>query len=301
MYYQSVLRFLVAFSLCVARVADSHAQPPAGSAASCSKPKVPGLLGEDLSCTSAPIASTVVCPLENPPAAWTNSDIRTKVTFNNTFSEEASLFWIDEAGGELFLQKIPIGSTVSHSTKYGHIFRVRSASGRMLLEHKVGLIPIYNDAQVSAPPGADPGDFFQDEVRDIYEMQPHGFTEGWINYAGFPIQLFWYNESGVRDQTVAKLAAQKLTYEFTYSRHDFRAYTMDGRYVATRIADTPIQIPTCPEIPSISTARNQFNEVGTKRVVAPVTYIRNRTCSSQGATTRLPSISKHAIKMENAM
>lgn len=226
-------------------------------------------------CTTIPERETVICPTEDLHAAspgpinvpW---ERRQKVTFNNTLAETVSLFWVNPNGREELVRQLSPGEAISQRTHFGHVFRFRDHMGRTLLQHRVGLIGIYNDAQLvrgspirkgRRPKPTGPSQSRSDsgflesgppeEGRQQHEFTRNAFTEAWINRAELPLEMFWYNDKGVRGpETLAMLEPSQCTCECTYSRHEFRSFVNDGRYVATRIADTPISMPICHEIAS---------------------------------------------------
>lgn len=114
----------------------------------------------------------------------------------------------------------------------------------MVLEHKLGLIPIRNDALIYVEDPNPPPDF-KPQQRADYERQPTGYAVGFSNKSGFYLDFFHYREGAIRD-LVSQMKVGSYFFEYTYFNHEFMAKTPDGRVVAMRKVGS-VQVIDCPE------------------------------------------------------
>lgn len=188
---------------------------------------------------------SIVCPM-NPvfSRSETTFDKITAVVFKNTGDEPVMLYWVNFEGVEINGSVIAPGATVKHNTRFGHVFRVRNQWGRVILEHKAGMIPIRNDALVYTE-SPDPPPDHKPKQRANYHRKPTGYVVGWTNKAGFYLDLYHHREGHTRD-LIGQMRAGAFFFEYTYHNHEFLAKTPDNRVVALRKM-SDVEVFDCPE------------------------------------------------------
>lgn len=198
-------------------------------------------------CIGAPDQLNLLCPHEDASAKTVHVNAPVKIGFNNTSGEEVSLYWLDEAGKEQFQKTIAPSGVTSQDTFLGHVFRVKSKiSGRTLLEHTVGLIPLRNDAKITDFP-TDKRSHPNPKLERITHDKPTdgSFEVGFVNRAGGFLKLFFHKSDGHRE-LVMQLESRDVYPQVTYEGHEFRAYTGDDRLV-TSIKVGSIVAPSCTD------------------------------------------------------
>jgi len=226
-------------------------------------------------CTDAPEEEIVECPRADNAKASMVLGPKTKVIFNNTNYEDVSLYWLNYEGQEHYVDVIKPQGRNSQDTTMGHMFRLRSLTGRILLDHVVGLRPIYNDAEIQDPP-ADPD---TNETRPTYEKESSGFVKGYINRAGFHLNIKWLNPRTNHYQLATQMKSEEFNYEHTYSMHEFHAFTADDRFVTKFVVDD-VAVPFCPDVTPVAGA---FDMSGEKTDVVDKTSVCGTNSTICGA------------------
>lgn len=210
----------------------------------------------DARCRVAPDREVRECSLTAIKKSFTLGP-ETRVFFRNPRHRDVNLFWVDFSGAEVLIDTIPGFGRLSRDTYMGHVFRIRSLPGQVLLELTVGLLPIKNEAKIeNAPRGPVPDNREHERIR--HRMDPAGFWVGFVNHAGFYVDLHFVDQHGHRKELVAQIGSEQYTYEFTYYGHSFHAALEDGRFVAAIRMDD-IDVPSCPEVASGASAMLQSN------------------------------------------
>jgi len=201
--------------------------------------RVNGTVGAKPECIGAPDQQTVSCPVKDSSARTVHVGLPMSIDFNNTSGDEVSLYWVSDVGAEILQKTIPPWRLIKQDTFMGHVFRVKSKSGRTLLEHTVGMIPLHDDVRLDAT------DANKADPRSHSDKKAAKLEVGFVNRANSTLKLFFYSAAG-KLELITQMEPHTVYPQFTYKGHEFRVYSSDDRLVASvHIQD--IVVPNCNE------------------------------------------------------